>query len=236
MQFGDYLKRQRENKGWNQPEAAAKIEIEQSYLSKLETGKSYPSEEVFTRLIKAYEIDLTKLPELLTSRELVKLRDIQQIRALLLDREVKVRRASRGWLLGGLAMLMLGGGSLGLSSLAKDTSVTTFYYKSDGVLFEGEPIDTFDIAYRSFSGTTNLKAEFDARKSEITKRLDPVHISSAKYRGSGYLEALENGHRYFDNEGSKTTVQRSPLRWFFIPALAFLFGTVGCFFISFRWR
>ena len=236
MQFGDYLKRQRETKGWNQPEAAAKIEIEQSYLSKLETGKSYPSEEVFTRLIKAYEIDLTKLPELLTSRELVKLRDIQQIRALLLNREVKARRASRGWLLGGLAMLMLGGGSLALNSLAQDRSIQTYYYKSDGVLFEGEPIDTFDIVYRSFSGTSNLKAEFDARQSEMTKRLDPIRISAADNLGDGYLEILENGRRYYAWDGQDSMKHRSPLHWFFIPALAFLFGAAGCFFISFRWR
>ena len=233
MQFGDYLKRQRENKGWNQPEAAAKIEIEQSYLSKLETGKSYPSEEVFTRLIKAYEIDLTKLPELLTSRELVKLRDIQQIRALLLDREVKARRASRGWLLGGLAMLMLGGGSLGLSSLAQDRDVEIYDYESPGILLESEPIDAFDIVHDS---RYSAEDEEYARRLEMTKRMDPLFVSSTERHGDGYFETLENGRRYFAHRRTDTITHHSPLRWFFIPALAFLFGAVGCFFISFRWR
>ena len=76
MQFGDYLRQTREEKGWTQPDAAAKIGIEQSYLSKLETGKSYPSEDVFARLIEAYEINIAHLSETVASSELSKLREI----------------------------------------------------------------------------------------------------------------------------------------------------------------
>ena len=36
MKFGEYLKSQRDARGWTQPMAAEKIGIEQSYLSKLE--------------------------------------------------------------------------------------------------------------------------------------------------------------------------------------------------------
>ena len=58
MKFGDYLRQARETRQWTQPEAAARAGIEQSYLSTLETGKSYPSEEVFGRLVEA----LTPIP------------------------------------------------------------------------------------------------------------------------------------------------------------------------------
>ncbi|MBO6796341.1 helix-turn-helix transcriptional regulator [Maricaulis sp.] len=51
MKFGDYLRQCREAKGWTQPEAARHADIEQSYLSKLETGRSYPSEDVYSRLV-----------------------------------------------------------------------------------------------------------------------------------------------------------------------------------------
>jgi transcriptional regulator with XRE-family HTH domain len=54
MKFGDYLRQKREARGWTQPEAANKAGIEQSYLSKLETGKSYPSEDAYARLVAAY--------------------------------------------------------------------------------------------------------------------------------------------------------------------------------------
>ncbi len=47
MKFGEYLKSQRDARGWTQPMAAEKIGIEQSYLSKLETGKASPSDEMF---------------------------------------------------------------------------------------------------------------------------------------------------------------------------------------------
>jgi transcriptional regulator with XRE-family HTH domain len=61
MNFGAYLKSQRDARGWTQPMAAEKIGIEQSYLSKLETGKATPSEEMFERLVNAYDIDLDAL-------------------------------------------------------------------------------------------------------------------------------------------------------------------------------
>ncbi|MGE0743387.1 MAG: helix-turn-helix domain-containing protein, partial [Hyphomonadaceae bacterium] len=38
MKFGEDLKNRRTELGWTQPDAAAKASIEQSYLSKLETG------------------------------------------------------------------------------------------------------------------------------------------------------------------------------------------------------
>ena len=80
MEFGDYIKEKRDAIGWNQPEAALKASIEQSYLSKLETGKSYPSEEVFSRLVKAYGFDPVDMCKHVFSAELDKLRDIKQVR------------------------------------------------------------------------------------------------------------------------------------------------------------
>ena len=57
MKFGEYLKNRRTELGWTQPDAASKAGIEQSYLSKLETGKSFPSEDVYQRLVGAFGLD-----------------------------------------------------------------------------------------------------------------------------------------------------------------------------------
>jgi transcriptional regulator with XRE-family HTH domain len=55
MAFHDNLRTLRLARGLTQPALAAKADIEQSYLSKLENGRSRPSDEVLTRLAQALE-------------------------------------------------------------------------------------------------------------------------------------------------------------------------------------
>lgn len=54
MKLAEQLIALRKEKGWTQAEAARKILIQQSYLSKLENGHFVPSEEVLQKLSKAY--------------------------------------------------------------------------------------------------------------------------------------------------------------------------------------
>ena len=69
MKFGDYLRQKREEKNWTQPEASAAAGIEQSYLSKLETGKSWPSEDVFARVASVYGIEVDDMVRRVASSE-----------------------------------------------------------------------------------------------------------------------------------------------------------------------
>ncbi len=55
MAFHDNLRTLRLARGLTQPALAEKADIEQSYLSKLENGRSRPSDEVLTRLAQALE-------------------------------------------------------------------------------------------------------------------------------------------------------------------------------------
>jgi transcriptional regulator with XRE-family HTH domain len=55
MAFHDNLRTLRLARGLTQPALAAKADIEQSYLSKLENGRSRPSDEVLARLAQALE-------------------------------------------------------------------------------------------------------------------------------------------------------------------------------------
>ncbi|HSN18287.1 MAG TPA: helix-turn-helix transcriptional regulator [Gammaproteobacteria bacterium] len=56
MSFEENLRTLRLARGLTQPVLAEKASIEQSYLSKLENGRSKPSEEVLTRLAQALEV------------------------------------------------------------------------------------------------------------------------------------------------------------------------------------
>jgi transcriptional regulator with XRE-family HTH domain len=55
MSFQDNLRTLRLTRGLTQPALAEKADIEQSYLSKLENGRSKPSDDVLTRLANALE-------------------------------------------------------------------------------------------------------------------------------------------------------------------------------------
>lgn len=61
MSFSDNLRTLRLTRGLTQPALAEKAGIEQSYLSKLENGRSRPSEDVLTRLAQALDVKLETL-------------------------------------------------------------------------------------------------------------------------------------------------------------------------------
>ena len=62
MRFSEKLIQLRKDKGWTQAIAARNINIQQSYLSKLENGRYVPSEEVLSKICEAYGISRNDLP------------------------------------------------------------------------------------------------------------------------------------------------------------------------------
>ncbi len=234
MRFGDYIRDIRRSLKWTQPEAAKEIGIEQSYLSKLESGKSYPSEDVFSSLMMAYKIDLTDLKNKLFSAELDRLREISEVRAIILSKEKDHRKKIQNWLMGGICALTLGGACLGASLLAEDRDVSQYQYRSEGVTRDSESINAFEIigdkAAEDKSGENTLQKQ----QEEMLNRIDEKFQSLEDYRGVVFFEDVPDGMRTWRFYGSKTDTVPSPLRWFMIPALAFVFGGFGCFFASYR--
>ncbi len=239
MKYGDYLRLKREKKSWTQPEAAAKAEIEQSYLSKLETGKSYPSEDIFNRLVEIYEIDTSDMSRQVFSAELDKLREIKEIRTVVLERQKSERSFVRGWLIAGLVLLMLGGGSFGLTRVSSQTPVQQFHYRSAGILLAGEPLTAFDIINDRLTTVANINPKFKSlleRQQDMIERIDEGSVTSTIYLGDSFVKKLAEGKRYYTLIDNRVVEQVSPLRWLLAPALMFLAGSLGCFFISFRWK
>jgi len=61
MELADKILQLRKDKGWTQAIAAKHIAIQQSYLSKLESGQYQPSAEVIDKLCDAYQIPTNML-------------------------------------------------------------------------------------------------------------------------------------------------------------------------------
>ena len=55
MTLGQKIKQLRTDKEMSQPDLAQLIGIEQSYLSKLENDKAFPSDEMFNQILKVSE-------------------------------------------------------------------------------------------------------------------------------------------------------------------------------------
>lgn len=234
MRFGDYIRQQRRTLNWTQPEAAQKIGIEQSYLSKLESGKSYPSEDVFASIREAYKFDLADLNTRLFAGELDQLREIDEVRTVILQTRQNQQTLVQTWLISGVAALALGGGCLGITQLAQDTSITKFQYRSEGVIQEGETFDAFNIVRRgSFEQHPDADALM-ARQQEMISRLDQKFQIIGDFRGDSFVETVEGGKRHWRFSTNQTETLKSPLRWFLPPAILLIFSAFGCFFASYR--
>jgi transcriptional regulator with XRE-family HTH domain len=174
MKFGEYLRNRRTELGWTQPDASAKASIEQSYLSKLETGKSFPSEDVYGRLVEAFSLDTEAMVAAVYPAELDRLRDVGAVRNLLLAREHDTRSATRHWLYAGLAALVLGGALIGLAQVDRGGATTRYTYQSYGVVGPGETDEIF---------------------SEDLEPADEQTIYIPDMRGPAYTEAVRGAAR-----------------------------------------
>jgi len=233
MRFGDYLRLRREENGWNQPEASQRIGIEQSYLSKLETGRSYPSEEVFAKLVAAYAIDSSDLAAQVDEQEIAKLREVSQVRAAVLGRERMRAGVTRGWLLVALFSFVLSGACAAIVMTARDVEYAEYHYQSLGVLATDEPLDAFDIVDERFDPQEAVERE--NQRAMIT-RLNEEYRVLRSFRGSQFIEPAGQGRRVFQLVNDRQVSEATPLRWFTVPALMLLAAAIGSLVLSMRWN
>ena len=234
MKFGVYIRSLREKLGWTQPEAAEKIEIEQSYLSKLETGKCFPSEDIFLRLSRVYRIDAHKMIELIDSNELEKLKEVNDVRKIVVENRQSHTLALRRWLIIGLTFLMLGGACIGASTLSGNEQ--QYHYRSQGILLDGEGLDAFSIVNERTSKLKEEAPNLFRLQKQMVKRINQLDNISLIHRGASYIENVEGGKRVFRLYTSREIRINTILQWLVVPGIMFFAGSFGCFFIGYRWR
>lgn len=234
MQFGEYLKNRRTELGWTQPEAAAKASIEQSYLSKLETGKSIPSEDVYQRLAGAFSIDTETMVDALYPAEVDRMREIETVRRHLLQRQRETRSITGRWLYAGLAMLVLGGGLVGLAQVDAGGAATYYTYQSEGVILAGESLDVYADVDDEPARSAPDYAERVARRDALIARINDRTIAIPDMRGPVFIESVPNGRRAWRLVGSNAGVIPATYGWALVPGFAVIIGGLGCFFISWR--
>lgn len=234
MKFGNYIRQCREKLKWTQLEAAAKIEIEQSYLSKLETGKFNPSEEVFKKLVDVYQIKIDELYETISSDELNKLKDIDLVRETILDKNRSKVKTTRSWLIAGLIMISLGGAFLAATIIPVNPK-PEYIYRSEGVLKLDEELTTFALIQQNNSTQTQNTQLIEKRK-DLLSRLSYMDEISNQFKGNVYVKSTLKGRRFFRLINKQEVTRNYSNRWFLIPSLMLLFGGFSSFYISRRWN
>ena len=225
MRFGDYIRDVRRRLNWTQPEAAREIGIEQSYLSKLESGKSYPSEEVFSSIISRYSIDVSTLNQSLFPAELDRLRDIAQVRTFILKSEQQKTKRTQKLLVYGVLALTFGGACLGAASLADESEKQLYQYRSTGAALQATDLNQVPGA-DSFTNPADVTDEPQLGNAEF--------ILIEDYRDVVFSEEKPDGVQTWRLIGGTTKTVQSPLRWFAIPGAALVFCAIGLFFMSYR--
>lgn len=231
MKFGNYLKSQREARGWTQPEAAGKIGIEQSYLSKLETGKARPSEEMFERLVAAYEIDLDELAGAVALGDLERMREIAAIRDLVRRGRQATARARHRWLVAGLALLALGVALMSFVVTERRYADDEWVYVSKGVIRQGES----DFL---FAGFEDLRPGYIAARhadDPLVARLEPDYRFLADYRGEYFIEPVSDGRRVYEFFRERSKPPKLDAHLFHALALAMIIAGLTSLFIARRW-
>ncbi|MBL4790001.1 MAG: helix-turn-helix domain-containing protein [Kordiimonadaceae bacterium] len=230
MKFGDFLKVKRENVGWTQPDAAARAQIEQSYLSKLETGKRYPSDDVFQKLAKLYAIDVAALVQKLFASELDELREIRSVRTFILARQQRETTILRSWLLAGLFTLVVGSGLIVFQVSQDPTTDYVFWYRSEGVT---KPNERMEPSNSQLPAPADLVADKLSGQSTFKVELSIFNVD--QYRGWYFLKDVKGGTRLYQNVDSSRNVRSNRNKLLIALGAALIGGGLGCFHLCRRW-
>jgi transcriptional regulator with XRE-family HTH domain len=235
MKFGEFLRDLRDKHHWTQPEAAKKIDIEQSYLSKLETGKSYPSEDIFDRLIDIYDVDVQEMHQKIESSELHKLKEIKQVRNVILSHDQAKTSSNQSWLVIGLIMLVFGAGALGLAIVPTEAEAQ-YIYRSHGVVLPQEELSVFDAIDQTVADINQASPEEQANRKSMLARVKQDDKTVYQYKGDAFIVKVFNGSRYYQLLDKRERERTFSNRWFITPAFMLILGSFGCFYIARRWK
>ncbi len=234
MNLGDYLKGCRESYKRTQPDVASEMGIEQSYLSKIESGKSIPSNEVFNKLVKVYKIELEDLISNLSEQEIQKLIELSSIQHIISKKNKGKLDSAKKLSILGIVLLTISAGLFAFAILP-DRSPSQFNYRSEGVLKSNEELNSFNLVYQEIQELKDAP-QLLAKRNELLSRLEQKDILSDLYKGEGYVVNTTEGRRFFKLIGKQESVRDYWNRWFLVPSFMFLVAGAGCFLISRRWQ
>ncbi|WP_113906710.1 helix-turn-helix domain-containing protein [Aliidiomarina celeris] len=235
MTLGEFLKQQRAQHGLSQADLAEQMGIEQSYLSKLESDRSMPSADIFTRWLNSLNISLSEVLQPFDHSYVQgKLRQIPQVAALLNQRSAQQGWFRGAWVIACCFFIALSVPLFYLGFTKTMFTETAYEYESPGVVFVGENPDIYRN-WRSLYPSTvwsgsEEKGQIEEAQKRMTERQNPDIVISRSHRGSQFNQPLAEPEGYsrtyyLGGELSQPRLVNSVLQA--IGLFLFVLGVVG---------
>lgn len=193
MDLGDKLRQLRQDRNWTQPELAESLGIEQSYLSKLENGKSLPSNDSLNRILDVFGLDIGELVDDLDQRARNQLRQIPDVAQHFARQKAMIIGNRRRWLIGSSLLAAIGAALIYAGAVGSFAGDLVYTYRSDGIVRDGESKDIFVRGLHS-SGSVS---EFLQLRERLEERLDADFLQTRTYRGDIFNVPVEGGSRTY---------------------------------------
>jgi transcriptional regulator with XRE-family HTH domain len=240
MNFGEKVKQLRAERNLTQPQLAAAIGIEQSYLSKLENDKSVPSADIFQALLRALDLDVAALLEGVDQK--VVRGDLRQIpevaNHVAAQTSLKVHDI-KTWLFTSAVACVLGLALVVSGYRALMFSNERFNYASDGVVRAGEPTNIFDmhqgLLQNRFNAQQITRDEFATLTEEFSRRFHEHVLLLDEYRGEAFIQPVEGGTRLYEMKRA-TYHARPENRWLMLAGVLLTFAGLFGFIVEARLR
>ncbi len=221
MSIGALLREHRNACGLTQPELAAALSIEQSYLSKIENDKAIPSEQVLSSILDTLGISVSELVNQLDEAQIDDLRQIKSVNEQV--RSLQKRQAARQHLaVLACAVFFAVGAALASASLFEVFSSNTAYqYRSLGVVRAGEPKEIFESPGR-FAEALRPDTEIDEFVRSTVARTDEIYVVLHRYKGEIFTDDVDGGTRTYRLQSTRNVASATNriLGWTGICSLA----------------
>jgi len=189
MKFGEKVKQLRSNANLTQPELAAKANIEQSYLSKLENEKSSPSFDVIEKITNALNYETMAFIESLDSEYIRdNLAHLPEIAKKYTEMRIAKRLKLKGryiiaslMIVFGIALAFIGGSKI----IFPDR---VYEYQSMGIINKNETLKQFiSSPIRIIDEDTT---EYKKRLRDNRERIDERYQLTHDYKGEYFIENI----------------------------------------------
>ena len=228
MHLGEKIRQLRKEKEWTQPELAQEIGIEQSYLSKLENGKSIPSADIFQLIMAKFDLSIHELldgvDQSIVHRHLRQIPEVANYLSLSKSNDLRSRRI---WLVSSAFCFVIGFVLLIASQFGLLLPESQYQYISEGVVKEGESKEIFTNFMQGYAGFDHDR--MTKRQQEMNERLDEVYLLSSSYRGQIFNIPVEGGSRTYRLEGHHTLAREENSYIAFVGSFLLLLGIAGLF-------
>ena len=227
--LGKKLKSLRADHNFSQPELAEIIGIEQSYLSKLENDKSLPSNDIFNKILTAFNLNVEQfLADFAVGPQLDTLKQIPDVaQHFSLKQKVNVAHQRRFMYISSLLIVLAT--TLFYCGYSKLLFPNLQYqYESEGVILEGENEDIFHNWRRLMAiDSSDDRKAIEKRQLEMEQRRQETIVISPTNRGKQFIIEVEDGYRKYELD-SPIVVPQAVNAWLqILGVMLFSAGIMG---------